>query len=73
MAGKFHKHTLYHPGAWFQFLPDWRMVRFYFFRKRRANNDDSISLGLIAEFRDHGLGMRLPLDLVRVARALKAC
>ena len=33
MAGKFHKHVLYHPWRWFQFLPDWRMVRFYFFRK----------------------------------------
>src|SRR5262249_13240600 len=50
MAGKFPKHTLYHPWRWFQFLPDWRMVRFYFFRKRRANNDDSLLLGLIAEF-----------------------
>src|SRR5689334_13248408 len=32
MAGKFYKHKLYHPGRWFMFLPDWRMVRFYFFR-----------------------------------------
>lgn len=64
MAGKFHKHKLYHPGRWFMFLPDWRMVRFYFFRKRRANNDDSLMLGLIDEFRAHGLDCVSPLDLV---------
>jgi DUF1009 family protein len=64
MAGKFHKHLIYHPWRWFQFLPDWRMVRFYFFRNRRANNDDSLSLGLIEEFRSHGLECVSPLDLV---------
>jgi DUF1009 family protein len=64
MAGKFHKHLLYHPWRWFQFVPDWRMVRFYFYRKRRANNDDSLLLGLIEEFRAHGLECASPLDLV---------
>ena len=64
MAGKFHKHLLFHPWRWFQFLPDWRMVRFFFFRKRRANNDDSLSLGLIDEFRAHALECVSPLDLV---------
>lgn len=64
MAGKFHKHLLYQPWRWFQFVPDWRMVRFYFFRKRRANNDDSLLLGLIDEFRAHGLECASPLDLV---------
>ena len=64
MAGKFHKHLIYQPWRWFQFLPDWRMLRFYFLRKRRANNDDSLMLGLIAEFRDAGLDCVSPLDLV---------
>jgi DUF1009 family protein len=64
MAGKFHKHVIYHPWRWFQLVPDWRMVRFYFFRKRRANNDDSLLLGLIDEFRAHGLECVSPLDLV---------
>jgi DUF1009 family protein len=64
MAGKFHKHLLFHPWRWFQFMPDWRMVRFFFFRKRRANNDDSLSLGLIDEFRAHALECVSPLDLV---------
>ncbi|HSQ55638.1 MAG TPA: UDP-2,3-diacylglucosamine diphosphatase LpxI [Gemmata sp.] len=64
MAGKFQKHILFHPWRWFQFLPDWRMVRFYFFRKRSANNDDSLTLGLIDEFRSHGLECVSALDLV---------
>lgn len=63
MAGKFHKQTLYHPWRWFQFIPDWRMVRFYFFRKRPANNDDSLLLGLIAEFRNAGMECVSSLDL----------
>ncbi|HEV3439653.1 MAG TPA: UDP-2,3-diacylglucosamine diphosphatase LpxI [Gemmata sp.] len=63
MAGKFHKQIIYHPWRWFQFIPDWRMVRFYFFRKRSANNDDSLLLGLIAEFRAVGMECVSALDL----------
>lgn len=64
MAGKFHKHLIYRPWRWVQFFPDWRIVRFYLMRKRRANNDDSLMLGLIDEFRAHGLECVSPLDLV---------
>jgi UDP-2,3-diacylglucosamine hydrolase len=63
MAGKFHKHELLKPWRLVRFLPDWRMVRFWFFRPRRANNDDSILLGLIHEFRAHGLDCVSPLEL----------
>ena len=63
MAGKFHKHLAFRPFRLIQFLPDWRMLRFWFFRKRRANNDDSITLGIIQEFRDVGLECVSPLDL----------
>lgn len=63
MAGKFHKHLLFRPWRLVQFLPDWRMVRFWFFRRRRANNDDSILLGLIHEFRAYGLDCVSALDL----------
>ncbi|MBY0513350.1 MAG: UDP-2,3-diacylglucosamine diphosphatase LpxI [Gemmataceae bacterium] len=63
MAGKFHKHLLYQPWRLYQFLPDWRMARFYFFRRRKANNDDSILLGLIDEFRADGLECASPTDL----------
>jgi hypothetical protein len=63
MAGKFHKHSLYRPWRLLQLIPDWKMVRFYFFRKRKANNDDSLLLGLIAEFRANGLECVSALDL----------
>jgi len=64
MAGKFHKHTLYQPWRWFQFVPDWRAIRFYFFRKRLANNDDALLLGLIDEFRAEGMECVSALDLL---------
>jgi DUF1009 family protein len=64
MAGKFHKHTLYHPWRWFQLIPDWKAIRFYFFRKRPANNDDSLLLGLIEEFRAEGMECVSALDLL---------
>lgn len=63
MAGKFHKHWLYRPWRWLHFLPDWRMLRFYYSRRRKANNDDSLLLGLIAEFRAAGLDCVSALDL----------
>lgn len=63
MAGKFHKHEILKPWRLVRFLPDWRMLRFWFLRPRRANNDDSILLGLIHEFRRHGLDCVSALDL----------
>ena len=63
MAGKFHKHQLMHPRMLLRFLPDWRMLRFWFLRPRRANNDDSLLLGLIREFGSHGLECVSALDL----------
>lgn len=63
MAGKFHKHMIYRPWRLLQLVPDWRMARFYFFRKRNANNDDSLLLGLINEFRNVGLECVSALDL----------
>jgi DUF1009 family protein len=62
-AGKFHKHWLYRPWRWLHFLPDWRMLRFYYSRRRRGNNDDSLMLDLIAEFRAAGLECVSALDL----------
>lgn len=63
MAGKFHKHLLMKPWWLVRFLPDWRMLRFWFLRPRRANNDDSLLLGLIREFRAYGLECVSALDL----------
>ena len=63
MAGKFHKHLAFHPRRLLHFLPDWRMIRFWFFRRRNANNDDSILTGLINEFRLFDLECVSALDL----------
>ena len=63
MAGKFHKHKAFHPLRLLHFLPDWRMLRFWFFRRRRANNDDSILSGLIDEFRAFDLECVSALEL----------
>jgi hypothetical protein len=63
MAGKFHKHEIMRPWRIVRALPDWRMVRFWFLRPRRANNDDSILLGLIRELQAHRLDCVSALDL----------
>lgn len=63
MAGKFEKRVLFRPWRWVRLLPDWQMLRFWFFRRRRLNNDDSILLGLIEEFRRNGLECVSALDL----------
>jgi DUF1009 family protein len=63
MAGKFEKRVLLRPWRWVTLVPDWRIVRFWFFRRRRANNDDSLMLGLIDEFRREGLECVSALDL----------
>ena len=63
MAGKFHKHQAFHALRLLHFLPDWRMLRFWFFRRRRANNDDSILNGIIDEMRAFNLECVSALDL----------
>ncbi len=63
MAGKFEKRVLFRPWRWLYLLPDWAAVRFWFLRQRGANNDDSLLLGLIGEFRRYGLECVSALDL----------
>ncbi|MBN9118525.1 MAG: UDP-2,3-diacylglucosamine diphosphatase LpxI [Planctomycetes bacterium] len=63
MAGKFEKRLLMRPWWWYRFLPDWRVIRFWLARRGRANNDDSLLLGLINEFRRDGLECVSALDL----------
>ena len=42
MAGKVHKADLMHqPWKLFTLLPDWRTIRFWYFRRRRDNRDDT--------------------------------
>ena len=63
MAGKFEKKIVFRPWLLVRMLPDWRMLRFWYRRQRRANNDDSLLLGIIAEFRAEGLECVSALDL----------
>lgn len=63
MAGKFHKHTIYRPWRLWRLWPDWRAIRFWFFRRRADNRDDSILLRLIDEFRAEGMECVSALDL----------
>lgn len=63
MAGKFEKRVLLRPWWWLRLFPDWRLIRFWLSRRRTANNDDSLLLGLIDEFRRDGLECVSALDL----------
>jgi DUF1009 family protein len=56
MAGKVGKARLIHrPWKVFTLLPDWRMIRFWYSRRRRDNKDDTLLLGIIDEFAKDGL------------------
>jgi DUF1009 family protein len=63
MAGKVGKaNYLYRPWRLLSLLPDLRTLRFWFFRGRRDNKDDSLLLGMIAEFARDGLHFASALD-----------
>ena len=63
MAGKVQKTSMYAPWRWLTLLPDWRGVRFWFQRSRRDNKDDTLLLGIIAEFEKDGMTFASALDL----------
>ena len=63
MAGKVFKVNAFPARRWVTLLPDLRMLRFWFFRPRRNNADDSIARGIIAEFARDGLECTSALDL----------
>ncbi len=63
MAGKIHKTAMHTPWRIFRYWPDWRMVRFWYTRRRRDNRDDSLLLGVIDEFARDGLRFESALDL----------
>ncbi len=63
LAGKVHKINLFRPWRCLTLLPDLRMLRFWFFRPRRDNSDDNITLGLIDEFERDGLTCTSALEL----------
>lgn len=63
MAGKVHKHHMFRSFRWITLLPDLRMLRFWFFGRRANNADDSLLLGIIAEYAKDGLDCVSVLDL----------
>lgn len=63
VAGKLYKATLLRPRMWLRMLPDWRFVRLWWFRRRADNQDDTLMLALLDEFRTEGLDCVSALDL----------
>jgi DUF1009 family protein len=64
MAGKVFKADILHkPWKVLSLWPDWRMVRFWFFRPRRDNRDDNVLLAVIDEFARDGIEIASTLDL----------
>lgn len=63
MAGKILKVAMHTPWRLLRFLPDWRTVRFWYGRSRPDNRDDTLLLGVIAEFARDGLVFQSALDL----------
>lgn len=56
MAGKIHKaRLLYRPWRMLVYLPDWRALSWWWFRRPRDNKDDSLLLSIIDEFGRDGL------------------
>jgi DUF1009 family protein len=62
MAGKVTKNVMYTPWRIIQLWPDFRMFRMWYFRNRKDNRDDSILLGVIAEFEYDGMTFASALD-----------
>lgn len=55
MAGKVFKFSMFKPFKWITLLPDLRMIRVWWFQRRRDNKDDTLSLMLIDEFKREGM------------------
>ncbi len=62
MAGKVTKNVMYTPWRTLQLMPDWRMFVMWYRRGRADNRDDSILLGVIAEFERDGMTFASALD-----------
>ena len=62
MAGKVSKAVMYTPGRILQLWPDLRMIRFWHGRLKADKRDDSILLGVIAEFERDGITFVSALD-----------
>lgn len=62
MAGKVTKNVMYTPWRAVQLCPDYRMLRMWYGRLRADKKDDSILLGVIAEFEQDGMRFASALD-----------
>ncbi len=62
MAGKITKNVMYTPWRMVQLWPDYRTIRWWYDRNRADNRDDSLLLGVIAEFERDGLTFASALD-----------
>src|SRR6516162_829454 len=62
MAGKLHKVKLNASFRILRYLPDWRMLRAYFFQPRKDNKDDTLLLAYMAEFEKDGMTFASALD-----------
>jgi DUF1009 family protein len=62
MAGKVTKNVMYTPLRVVRLMPDYRMMKMWYGRLRHDKKDDSILLGVIAEFERDGLVFTSALD-----------
>ena len=62
MAGKITKSVMYTPWRIVQLWPDWRMIHYFYWTCRANRTDDSLLLGVIAEFESCGLSFASALD-----------
>jgi DUF1009 family protein len=64
LAGKVHKANLmYRPWKILYYLPDWRLLRAWYWTPRSDNKDDTLMRALIREFAHDGLSITSALDL----------
>jgi DUF1009 family protein len=76
MAGKVHKVTLYHPGAWVRYFPDLRTVRtFYphFVRKKEDQKDDTLLGAIVGAFGEEGIVFHPATDYVPELLVKQGC
>jgi UDP-2,3-diacylglucosamine hydrolase len=78
MAGKFHKVSMFGPFRWLRMIPDWRAIRFWYYRVKSDRRDDPILLALIDEFHQQGMHCVSALDicpelLVRAGLLTRRC
>jgi DUF1009 family protein len=62
MAGKITKSVMYTPWRIIQLWPDYRMLHYFYWTCRHDRTDDSLLLGVIAEFESFGLSFGSALD-----------